>query len=283
MAGGSGTRLYPATSVISKPLLPVYDKPMVYYPLSTLMLAGIRETLIISTPEDTPRFRDLLGDGSQLGLKLEYAIQSTPNGVAEALIIAEEFLAGKPSALIFGDNIFYGNALQAVLSDANALQDQSSVFAYRVADPERYGVVEYDKNSRAISIEEKPQNPKSNYAVTGLYFYDSRAPEYAKLLKPSQRGELEITDLNNIYLARGSLNVVRLNRGFAWLDTGTHDSLVEAHQFVQTVEKRQGLKIACLEEIAYKRGWISAKILEELARPLLKSGYGNYLMQLLAK
>ena len=279
MAGGSGTRLYPATSVISKPLLPVYDKPMVYYPLSTLMLAGIRETLIISTPEDTPRFRDLLGDGSQLGLKLEYAIQSTPNGVAEALIIAEEFLAGKPSALIFGDNIFYGNALQAVLSDANALQDQSSVFAYRVADPERYGVVEYDNNSRAISIEEKPQNPKSNYAVTGLYFYDSRAPEYAKLLKPSQRGELEITDLNNIYLARGSLNVVRLNRGFAWLDTGTHDSLVEAHQFVQTVEKRQGLKIACLEEIAYKRGWISANMLKTLATPLLKSGYGKYLMQ----
>jgi len=279
LAGGSGTRLYPATSVISKPLLPVYDKPMVYYPLSTLMLAGIRETLIISTPEDTPRFRDLLGDGSQLGLKLEYAIQSTPNGVAEALIIAEEFLAGKPSALIFGDNIFYGNALQAVLSDANALQDQSSVFAYRVADPERYGVVEYDNNSRAISIEEKPQNPKSNYAVTGLYFYDSRAPEYAKLLKPSQRGELEITDLNNIYLARGSLNVVRLNRGFAWLDTGTHDSLVEAHQFVQTVEKRQGLKIACLEEIAYKRGWISANMLKTLATPLLKSGYGKYLMQ----
>jgi len=279
LAGGSGTRLYPATSVISKPLLPVYDKPMVYYPLSTLMLAGIRETLIISTPEDTPRFRDLLGDGSQLGLKLEYAIQSTPNGVAEALIIAEEFLAGKPSALIFGDNIFYGNALQAVLSDANALQDQSSVFAYRVADPERYGVVEYDNNSRAISIEEKPQNPKSNYAVTGLYFYDSRAPEYAKLLKPSQRGELEITDLNNIYLAQGSLNVVRLNRGFAWLDTGTHDSLVEAHQFVQTVEKRQGLKIACLEEIAYKRGWISANMLKTLATPLLKSGYGKYLMQ----
>ena len=279
LAGGSGTRLYPATSVISKPLLPVYDKPMVYYPLSTLMLAGIRETLIISTPEDTPRFRDLLGDGSQLGLKLEYAIQSTPNGVAEALIIAEEFLAGKPSALIFGDNIFYGNALQAVLSDANALQDQSSVFAYRVADPERYGVVEYDNNSRAISIEEKPQNPKSNYAVTGLYFYDSCAPEYAKLLKPSQRGELEITDLNNIYLARGSLNVVRLNRGFAWLDTGTHDSLVEAHQFVQTVEKRQGLKIACLEEIAYKRGWISANMLKTLATPLLKSGYGKYLMQ----
>ena len=279
LAGGSGTRLYPATSVISKQLLPVYDKPMIYYPLSTLMLAGIRETLIISTPEDTPRFRDLLGDGSQLGLKLEYAIQSTPNGVAEALIIAEEFLAGKPSALIFGDNIFYGNALQAVLSDANALQDQSSVFAYRVADPERYGVVEYDNNSRAISIEEKPQNPKSNYAVTGLYFYDSRAPEYAKLLKPSQRGELEITDLNNIYLARGSLNVVRLNRGFAWLDTGTHDSLVEAHQFVQTVEKRQGLKIACLEEIAYKRGWISANMLKTLATPLLKSGYGKYLMQ----
>jgi len=279
LAGGSGTRLYPATAVISKPLLPVFDKPMVDYPLSTLLLAGMRETLIISTPEDTPRFRDLLGDGSQLGLKLEYAIQSTPNGVAEALIIAEEFLAGKPSALIFGDNIFYGNALQAVLSDANALQDQSSVFAYRVADPERYGVVEYDNNSRAISIEEKPQNPKSNYAVTGLYFYDSRAPEYAKLLKPSQRGELEITDLNNIYLARGSLNVVRLNRGFAWLDTGTHDSLVEAHQFVQTVEKRQGLKIACLEEIAYKRGWISANMLKTLATPLLKSGYGKYLMQ----
>jgi len=283
LAGGSGTRLYPATSVISKQLLPVYDKPMVYYPLSTLMLAGIRETLIISTPEDTPRFRDLLGDGNQFGLKLEYATQTTPNGLAEALIIAEEFLAGAPSALILGDNIFYGNSLQAVLRDATSSQDQSSVFAYRVADPERYGVVEYDNKSRAISIEEKPQNPKSKYAITGLYFYDSHAPEYAKQLKPSGRGELEITDLNNIYLERGNLNVVRLNRGFAWLDTGTHDSLVEAHQFVQTVEKRQGLKIACLEEIAYKRGWISAKILEELARPLLKSGYGNYLMQLLAK
>ena len=283
LAGGSGTRLYPATSVISKQLLPVYDKPMVYYPLSTLMLAGIRETLIISTPQDTPRFRDLLWDGNQFGLKLEYATQTTPNGLAEALIIAEEFLAGAPSALILGDNIFYGNSLQAVLRDATSSQDQSSVFAYRVADPERYGIVEYDNKSRAISIEEKPQNPKSKYAITGLYFYDSHAPEYAKQLKPSGRGELEITDLNNIYLERGNLNVVRLNRGFAWLDTGTHDSLVEAHQFVQTVEKRQGLKIACLEEIAYKRGWISAKILEELARPLLKSGYGNYLMQLLAK
>lgn len=283
LAGGSGTRLYPATSVISKQLLPVYDKPMVYYPLSTLMLAGIRETLIISTPEDTPRFRDLLGDGNQFGLKLEYAIQTAPNGLAEALIIAEEFLAGAPSALILGDNIFYGNSLQAVLCDATSSQDQSSVFAYRVADPERYGVVEYDDNSRAISIEEKPQNPKSKYAITGLYFYDGDAPEYAKQLKPSGRGELEITDLNNIYLERGNLNVVRLNRGFAWLDTGTHDSLVEAHQFVQTVEKRQGLKIACLEEIAYKRGWISAKILEELARPLLKSGYGEYLMQLLVE
>ena len=283
LAGGSGTRLYPATSVISKQLLPVYDKPMVYYPLSTLMLAGIRETLIISTPEDTPRFRDLLGDGNQFGLKLEYATQTAPNGLAEALIIAEEFLAGAPSALILGDNIFYGNSLQAVLRDATSSQDQSCVFAYRVTDPERYGVVEYDNKSRAISIEEKPQNPKSKYAITGLYFYDSHAPEYAKQLKPSGRGELEITDLNNIYLERGNLNVVRLNRGFAWLDTGTHDSLVEAHQFVQTIEKRQGLKIACLEEIAYKRGWISAKILEELARPLLKSGYGNYLMQLLAK
>jgi glucose-1-phosphate thymidylyltransferase len=283
LAGGSGTRLYPATSVISKQLLPVYDKPMVYYPLSTLMLAGIRETLIISTPEDTPRFRDLLGDGNQFGLKLEYATQTAPNGLAEALIIAEEFLAGAPSALILGDNIFYGNSLQAVLRDATSSQDQSSVFAYRVADPERYGVVAYDDDSRAISIEEKPQNPKSKYAITGLYFYDGHAPEYAKQLKPSGRGELEITDLNNIYLERGNLNVVRLNRGFAWLDTGTHDSLVEAHQFVQTVEKRQGLKIACLEEIAYKRGWISAKILEELARPLLKSGYGEYLMQLLAE
>ena len=283
LAGGSGTRLYPATSVISKQLLPVYDKPMVYYPLSTLMLAGIRETLIISTPEDTPRFRDLLGDGNQFGLKLEYATQTAPNGLAEALIIAEEFLAGAPSALILGDNIFYGNSLQAVLRDATSSQDQSSVFAYRVADPERYGVVAYDDDSRAISIEEKPQNPKSKYAITGLYFYDGHAPEYAKQLKPSGRGELEITDLNNIYLERGNLNVVRLNRGFAWLDTGTHDSLVEAHQFVQTIEKRQGLKIACLEEIAYKRGWISAEILEELARPLLKSGYGNYLMQLLAK
>ena len=280
LAGGSGTRLYPATSVVSKQLLPVYDKPMVYYPLSTLMLAGIRETLIISTPEDTPRFSALLGDGSQFGLKLEYAVQAAPNGLAEALIIAEDFLAGSPSALILGDNIFYGNSLQAVLGDASASQDQSSVFAYRVADPERYGVVEYDKNNHAISIEEKPQNPKSKYAITGLYFYDSLAPKYAKLLKPSQRGELEITDLNNIYLERRSLNVVRLNRGFAWLDTGTHDSLVDAHQFVQSVEKRQGLKIACPEEIAYRRGWINQKQLQELAKPLLRSGYGKYLMQI---
>ena len=283
LAGGSGTRLYPATAVVSKQLLPVYDKPMIYYPLSTLMLAGIREILIIATPEDMPRFNTLLEDGSQFGLKLEYAVQTAPNGLAEALIIAEDFLAGAPSALILGDNIFYGNSLQTVLRDANTSHEQSSVFAYRVSDPERYGVVVYDENNRATSIEEKPQNPKSKYAITGLYFYDCHAPRYAKQLKPSQRGELEITDLNNIYLERGSLNVIRLNRGFAWLDTGTHNSLIEAHQFVQTVEKRQDIKIACLEEIAYRRGWINQQQLQELAKPLLKSGYGKYLMQLLTE
>lgn len=281
LAGGSGTRLYPATNVISKQLLPVYDKPMVYYPLSTLMLAGIRETLIISTQEDTPRFRELLGDGSQFGLRLKYAVQAAPNGLAEALIIGEDFLEGAPSALILGDNLFYGNSLQTILGDASAAEDQSSIFAYRVADPERYGVVHYDKNGRALSIEEKPKSPNSKYAITGLYFYDGHAPEYAKLLKPSWRGELEITDLNNIYLDRGNLNVIRLNRGFAWLDTGTHDSLIEAHQFVQTVEKRQDIKIACLEEIAYRQGWIDKERLEELAKPLVKSGYGKYLLQLL--
>ena len=283
LAGGSGTRLYPATAVVSKQLLPVYDKPMIYYPLSTLMLAGIREILIIATPEDMPRFSALLGDGSQFGLKLDYAVQTAPNGLAEALIIAEDFLAGAPSALILGDNIFHGNSLQTVLRDANTSHEQSSVFAYRVSDPERYGVVEYDENNRATSIEEKPQNPRSKYAITGLYFYDCHAPKYAKQLKPSQRGELEITDLNNIYLERGSLNVIRLNRGFTWLDTGTHNSLIEAHQFVQTVEKRQDIKIACLEEIAYRRGWINQKQLQELAKPLLKSGYGKYLMQLLTE
>ena len=281
LAGGNGTRLYPATQVISKQLLPVFDKPMVYYPLSTLMLADIREVLIISTPQDAPRFMELLGDGSQWGLNIEYAQQSSPDGIAQALIIGETFLDGAPSVLVLGDNIFYGHSLDEKLASANRREVGATVFAYHVNDPERYGVAEFDKTGKVTSLEEKPINPKSNYAVTGLYFYDKNAPDYAKQIKPSDRGELEITDLNNIYLEKDQLSLERMSRGFAWLDAGTHESLVEAHQFVQTIEHRQELKIACPEEIAFRRGWIDRKQLAVLAQPMLKNGYGKYLMQVI--
>lgn len=281
LAGGTGTRLYPATQVISKQLLPVFDKPMIYYPLSTLMLAGIKDILVITTPEDCDRFRALLKDGRQWGLNIEFAIQQAPNGLAEALIIAEEFLDGAPSVLILGDNIFYGNSLPLKLAVANERESGATIFAYHVQDPERYGVAEFDKTGRVISIEEKPQQPKSHYAVTGLYFYDSDAPHYARTISASARGELEITDLNNIYLRKGLLSVERMSRGYAWLDTGTHESLIEAHQFVQTIEHRQGLKIACPEEIAYRQSWISREELIQLARPLEKNSYGRYLNQII--
>lgn len=281
LAGGSGTRLHPATLAISKQLLPVYDKPMIYYPLSTLMLAGIRDILVISTPQDTPRFELLLGDGSQWGLNLQYAVQPSPDGLAQAFLIGEKFIGNSPSALVLGDNIYYGHDLQRQLLDANARSDGASVFAYHVTDPERYGVVEFDADKRALSIEEKPKAPKSNYAVTGLYFYDSQVCDIAASIQPSPRGELEITDVNATYLKLGQLSVEIMGRGYAWLDTGTHDSLLEAGQFIATLEKRQGLKVACLEEIAFRSGWISAEQLNKLAQPMLKNGYGQYLLKVL--
>lgn len=281
LAGGSGTRLHPATLAISKQLLPIYDKPMIYYPLSTLMLAGIRDILIISTPQDTPRFEQLLGDGSQWGLNLQYAIQPSPDGLAQAFLIGEQFLNGAPSALVLGDNIFYGHDFQPLLQKANAQQGGATVFAYHVQDPERYGVAEFDAQGKVLSLEEKPIEPKSHYAVTGLYFYDTQVVDLAKSLQPSPRGELEITDLNRLYLEQEQLNVQLMGRGYAWLDTGTHDSLLEAGQFIATLEQRQGLKVSCPEEIAYRSGWIDAVQLEKLAQPLLKNGYGKYLMQCL--
>ena len=283
LAGGSGTRLYPVTQAISKQLLPVFNKPMIYYPMSTLMLAGIREILIISTPQDVPRFKELLGDGTKWGLELSYAIQHSPDGLAQALIIGEEFLAGLPSILILGDNIFYGHTLPKLLHAANQRASGATIFTYHIKDPERYGVVEFNQDGKVISLEEKPEQPKSNHVITGLYFYDNKAVEYAKQIKPSLRGELEITDLNRMYLQKQSLYVEQMGRGYAWLDTGTHESLLEANQFVQTIENRQGLLIACLEEIAFIKGWISDEQLELLAIHMIKSSYGQYLMKLLGK
>jgi len=283
LAGGSGTRLYPVTQTVSKQLLPVYDKPMIYYPLTTLMLGGMTEILIISTPEDTPRFESLLGDGSQWGVHFQYQVQPSPDGLAQAFILGEKFIGNSPSSLILGDNIFYGHDLQDILNSANNRKSGATVFAYHVNDPERYGVAEFDQHNQVISLEEKPENPKSNFAVTGLYFYDSQVVDLAKSLQPSKRGELEITDLNKLYLKENNLSVEIMDRGYAWLDTGTHDSLLDAGQFISTIENRQGLKVACPEEIAYRQGWISANDLEHLAQPLLKNQYGQYLMKVLSE